>query len=66
MGIRYENQCDGCESAGYPCLGRSCEKKRVPIPFCDRCKEDIDGDIYESDDEELCEECLKAKHRRKE
>ena len=66
MGIRYEDQCCGCESEGYPCLGARCPKRRVPIPFCDRCKEDIDGDIFDSDGEELCEECLKDNHRRKE
>lgn len=61
MGIRYEDQCDGCEAPGYPCLGKRCPKRSVKIWVCDRCKNDIDGDVYEVDGMDLCEECLKER-----
>lgn len=66
MGIRYEDQCDGCEAPGYPCLGKRCPKRHVPIPYCDNCSFDIDGDVYEDDGMDLCEECLKERFRKKE
>lgn len=64
MGIRYEDQCDGCESSAYPCIGARCPKRHVPIPFCDKCGEDIDGDVYFDDEKDLCEECLKERFRK--
>jgi formylmethanofuran dehydrogenase subunit E len=34
------------------------------VHYCDKCGEEL-GDIYEVDDEELCEECLKDTFIRK-
>ena len=61
---RYEDRCCGCAVPGYPCLGSSCPNRNVPVPYCDKCGYEIDGDIYDVDGEELCEDCLKEMFRR--
>ena len=55
----YEDRCCGCAVPGYPCLGSSCPNRNVPVYYCDKCKDEIDGNIYDVDGEELCEDCLK-------
>ena len=62
--IRYENHCCDCATDTYPCLGSSCLLFKVEVHYCDRCGEELE-DIYEVDDEELCEECLKSTFIRK-
>lgn len=65
MAIRYENQCCDCAVPGYPCLGNACKRRHVEVHYCDRCGYEIpDGEIYEADGEELCEDCLKEKFRK--
>ena len=59
---KTENHCCGCAVPGYPC--RDCGLKRVEVYYCDKCKEEIDDDVYESDGEELCEYCLLKKYRK--
>ena len=56
--IKYENECCGCATESYPCLGSSCPNRKVPHLLCDRCGEDVE-ELYKVDGEELCEECLK-------
>ena len=56
--IKYENECCGCATESYPCLGDSCPNRKVPHLLCDRCGEDVE-ELYKVDAEELCEECLK-------
>ena len=56
--VKYENQCCGCATPNYPCLGDSCSLVNVPIHYCEKCDCELD-DIYEVDGEELCEDCLK-------
>jgi hypothetical protein len=62
--IKYENRCCDCETGAYPCRGATCPLIKVPVTYCDECDEEIEGDVYEVDDEELCEECLKERFRR--
>ena len=65
--IKYENHCCDCAVPGYPCLGESCELRHVPTYICDRCKWEIEGDIYEAEGyDDLCEECLKAMYKKRE
>lgn len=56
---RIENHCVGCAAPGYPCLGDACENRRVVVYYCDECKYSIEGDVYEVDRKDLCENCLK-------
>ena len=62
--VRYQNHCCGCAAPGYPCLGSSCPNRNVPVYYCDECDYEIEGDIYDVDGEELCEECLKERFKR--
>ena len=53
------DECCGCATGGYPCLGSSCPNRRVPHYFCDRCKEEFDPDeLYQYKGEEVCAECI--------
>ena len=55
--IKIKNECVGC---GLPCIGSACPHRNVIRCFCDKCKEEVDpGDLYEVDDVDLCEDCLK-------
>lgn len=62
--VKIENQCVGCSSSGLPCLGSTCPNRRVEVYYCDRCGEEIEGDMYYDEGEDLCEECLKEKFRK--
>ena len=62
---KIENHCCDCATPGYPCIGNACHLRKVVVHYCDRCGEELD-DIYDVDDEELCEECLKENFRRNE
>ena len=56
--IKYENECCGCATESYPCLGSACPNRHVPRFYCDKCGEDVE-ELYKVDGEELCEDCLK-------
>ena len=56
--IKYENECCGCATESYPCMGSSCPNRNVPHFYCDKCGEDVE-ELYKVDGEELCEDCLK-------
>ena len=56
MAVRYEDQCVDC---GLPCMGESCPNRNVPVYTCDDCDEEFyPEDLYEVEDEMLCEHCL--------
>ena len=56
--IKYENECYGCATESYPCLGNICPNRNVKHLYCDRCGDECD-ELYVFDGEELCEDCLK-------
>ena len=57
---KTENECVSC---GLPCWGDSCPYRNVTRYYCDKCGEEL-SDIYDYDDMELCEDCLKDICRR--
>lgn len=59
---QIENHCVGCGDM-YPCIGAGCSRRHVEVYYCDKCGEEID-DVYEADDEDLCEDCLKEKFKK--
>ena len=64
--IVYENECCGCATPAYPCIGESCSKRRVPHYYCDLCGEEIFiGEIgeqsYEYDECHYHQDCLLSK-----
>lgn len=64
--IVYENHCCDCATPNYPCIGDACPHRRVPVHYCDNpdCKAELD-EVYEVDDKEYCEDCLKDMFRKK-
>lgn len=56
---RIENHCNYCD---LPCI--DCGRKRVEVYYCDECGEEIDGDVYDDGEQELCEACLLKKYRK--
>ena len=59
---RIEDHCVNC---GLPCLGGTCSNRNVEVYYCDECDDEI-TEVYEVDDEELCEDCLKKMFLKKE
>lgn len=59
-----KNFCCGCATPGYPCLGDACPNRNIAVYYCDKCGEEIEGDVYDDGDEELCECCLLEKYRK--
>ena len=60
--IQYEDECVGCPPE-MGCLGSICPNRNVPHYFCDYCGEEIDEYwvISDSEEEYICEDCLKEK-----
>lgn len=57
--VKIENECRGCATESYPCLGSSCRYRHVPVCYCDKCNQETDEDeFYDYDGEQVCEECL--------
>ena len=63
---RIEDECFGCSTESYPCIGSSCNLKNVVHYYCDICGYDIDPQdgVFEVDGKDLCIECLKEKYRK--
>ena len=57
--IKIENHCVGCHKE-MGCMGNACPNRNVKVTYCDVCGFEIDGDIYEVDGEDVCEDCLKG------
>lgn len=55
--VRYENDCCGCASEGYPCIGSSCPLRHVPHLFCDGCPSEEET-LFSIDEYEFCRSCL--------
>lgn len=55
-----EDRCCDCAVPGYPCLGNLCSLRHVEVFYCDMCGDEIScdpDDVYEWEDQELCEYC---------
>lgn len=57
MAVLIQNDCCGCATESYPCLGDQCKYRNVKHFYCDRCKEEVD-ELYYFDGDELCGECV--------
>ena len=55
--ITYEDECCGCATESYPCIGSACPNRNVKHLYCDKCEEDVEK-LYKYDGQEICEECL--------
>lgn len=57
--IKFEHECCDCKVPGYPCRGSLCDFGSTHF-FCDECKDEVD-ELYEYENEQLCESCLLGK-----
>ena len=55
--ITYEDECCGCATPAYPCMGNACPNRNVKHLYCDKCKNDVEKQ-YKYDGQEICENCL--------
>ena len=53
---KIENECCGCATPAYPCLGNSCPQRNVKRFYCDKCGEE--HKLYEFEGAELCMDCI--------
>lgn len=59
--IQETNDCVGCATEGYRCLGDICSYRHTKHYICDMCGQEIDPEyesLYKFDGEELCLDCL--------
>ena len=60
--MMYEsNECCGCATEGYPCLGPRCSMRHVPRYVCDWCGEDdlSEDEIEDINGDDVCRECAR-------
>ena len=58
------NECVGCATEGYPCMGDACSRRNAVHYQCDGCKQEFPPEeLFDFDLEgtELCAECLLKK-----
>jgi hypothetical protein len=53
----YENDCVGCDTSAYPCIGNACPRRNVLHIRCDKCGCEDDR-MYLVGGEDICGECL--------
>lgn len=55
--VKIENDCVGPCPQG--CMGFGCPNRHVPHFYCDECGDEVSPEeLYEYDDEQLCDRCL--------
>lgn len=55
--VYYEDECCGCATETYPCLGNSCPKLHVLHVECDKCHKEVDELYYGENGDQLCADC---------
>ena len=55
--ITTSNECCGCASPGFPCIGDRCELLHVKHYICDNCGEEVE-ELYWYDGNQLCKYCV--------
>lgn len=57
--IEVTNDCVGCATDAYQCIGSACPLRNVTHYICDECGADVDeGSLYYFDGEQLCIDCI--------
>lgn len=66
MSVIYKDECCGCATESYPCLGSSCKNRNVPHFYCDECGDECEPEelyVYSEYDKLLCKYCLVDKFK---
>lgn len=54
--VKYEDECYGCATESYPCLGSACPNRHVKHLYCDECDDEVE-EVYDFEGIQLCEKC---------
>lgn len=57
--VMERNECCGCASGGYPCMGDVCSKRHAKYLCCDHCREDCYDELYKVEGGWICASCVK-------
>lgn len=60
MAYYISNDCVGCATEGYPCLGSECDLRHAIHYICDKCGDEVE-ELYRVDDGDICYECAHDK-----
>lgn len=55
--IKVTDECCGCATESYPCIGKRCPNRHVIRMYCDKCGKEVDY-LRKYDGEQWCEECI--------
>lgn len=56
---RVENECMGCATESYPCIGDTCQYRHVPHYYCDNCGDEVERDeLFKWNGQDYCIECI--------
>lgn len=55
--VYYEDECCGCATESYPCLGSICPNRHVLHVVCDKCHAEVDELYYGACGKQLCSDC---------
>lgn len=57
-----ENECCGCATPAYPCIGERCPRRHVTHYFCDDCGTEHELDeLHDICGKELCLDCIRRR-----
>lgn len=60
--IEIRNDCCGCATESYPCMGSLCPMRSTKHYICDCCGDDVgEGELYQFDGEQLCIDCIRER-----
>lgn len=54
--ITERNECCGCATDSYPCIGDACSRKHTAVFICDECGDEVEK-LYKVDGMQLCGRC---------
>lgn len=54
--ITERDECCGCATELYPCLGDSCPRRHTAVLICDECGDEVEK-LYKVDGMQLCSRC---------
>ena len=55
--VKIENRCVGCTDIGLHCIGSHCPNRNVEVYYCDKCGDEICGEVHDEDGCDLCDDC---------
>lgn len=61
MSVVFEDECCGCATESYPCMGSACKNRNVPHFYCDNCGDECEPEelyVFDADDAWLCKTCV--------